>query len=114
MADYDHKKSNAWLVESSNNPRWVGTREEAKPREKVALNPEPTRMKIAEAIAAQGFIPHHETGVEVAVASVAEALIIIDYVRRVRADTNHIPQQVPLMNEDEEAEVNRWLQTGRM
>lgn len=110
---YDSKKANAWLEESSKNPRWVGNREEVKPRERVVLIPEDVRMKFAKAVVTQGFIPHHATGDSCPVTSIGEALIIIDYVHRCKADAYEPPKEVPRMNAEEEAALNRWMQEGR-
>jgi len=114
MYHYDPVKSNAWLMETAKNPRWVGNQDEVKPREKVNLLPEGSRMKFAKVVLGQGFITHHETGEPRPVTSLGEALILIDYVLRRKADPQETPEEVPRMNAEEEQALNVWMQTGRM
>ena len=118
MSNYDPVKANAWLIESSNDPKLRGSRvEEPKPREMVSLVTSTAeydrREKLARAMAAQGFIPHHQTGENRPVTSIGEARIILDYVMHCM-QVGTPPQEAQLMTEAQEAELTRWLQTGRV
>lgn len=103
---YD-KHQNDWLAVSA--VRAAKKPEAIKPPEMIDLRSSRTRnVTLAKEIASRGYLEHHETGEHRPVASVAEALILLEYglwCKRLPAK----PDFIKKMTEAEEDEMNTYL-----